>query len=691
MIGTFFVRLRASTANAARVLWSRAAWLWSWRWARRTAAAAVLVVLVLGGSWTVRHGWAIYKLNRGVGGTMFYDAAGQPWFPLDEARRDVPLDQIATFAKDAVIAVEDHRYYLHPGVDPVALARAVFYNAGPGDGRQGGSTITQQLARTLYLSNTRTYTRKVKEAALAVLLEVLLSKREILELYLNRIYLGSGYYGMEAMSRAVFGKPAARLTLGEAAMLAGIIRAPATYSPWNHFGAAKRRSYVVLARMREEGKISAAQEQTARAERITVRPPPAIAAARHGYAKEMLRQQFRAIHGDDNPPDWIVQTTFVPEVQDAAEAAVRDGLRRLGLKGLEAALVAMDPQTGNLLAVVGGSNYAATPYNRATRSRRQPGSAFKPFVYAAALDHGLSPVSIVNGLRAGAVAAPEGVWRPRDQRAAMPESLTLRAALLESNNAAAVMVQQRIGSGPVLQLAHDVGVDNQPDVPSLALGSGLVTPMDLTAAYAVFPTLGYRVTPRGIVSVLNASGEQVYQMHIEKSRVLPEPTAFQMVTMLQDVVNRGTGSAARSLGVRGVIGGKTGTTNDSRDAWFVGFSSAVVAGVWVGFDQPESIRDGASGARIALPIWADFMRRTARRLPSHGFEQPAGLQRVEMCRLSYQRAVQGCDRYVEYFKQGDDVPTALCPIHPGTFGQQAKRAIQGVLGAIFRGLGGGGR
>jgi penicillin-binding protein 1A len=267
------------------------------------------VLLVLGGGWTVRHGWAIYQLNRGVGGTMFYDAAGRPWFPLDEARRDVPLDQIATFAKDAVIAVEDHRYYLHPGVDPVALARAVFYNAGPGDGRQGGSTITQQLARTLYLSNTRTYTRKLKEAALAVLLEVLLSKREILELYLNRIYLGSGYYGMEAMSRATFGKPAARLTLGEAAMLAGIIRAPATYSPWNHVEAAKRRSYVVLARMREEGKISAVQEQSARAERITVRPPPAIAGARHGYAKEMLRQQFRAIHGDDNPPDWIVHTT----------------------------------------------------------------------------------------------------------------------------------------------------------------------------------------------------------------------------------------------------------------------------------------------------------------------------------------------------------------------------------------------
>jgi 1A family penicillin-binding protein len=674
------LRLRAAIVELVRA-----------RWARRTAAAVALVALVLGTVWTVRHGWVIYRLNRGVGGTMFYDANGRPWFPLDEARRDVPLDRIATFAKDAVIAVEDHRYYLHPGVDPVALARAAFYNAGPGDGRQGGSTITQQLARTLYLSNTRTYTRKVKEAALAVLLEVMLSKREILELYLNRVYMGSGYYGMEAMSNAVFGKAAARLTLGEAAMLAGIIRAPATYSPWNHLEAARHRSRVVLARMREEGKITEVQERAARGERIVVKPPPAVASSRHGYAKEMLRQQFRAIHGGDNPPEWIVHTTFVPEVQDAAEAAVRDGLRRVGVKGLEAALVAIDPATGNLLAVVGGSAYGVTPFNRATRSRRQPGSAFKPFVYAAALERGLSPVSVIDGLRGVAVAAPEGVWMPRDQRTNAPESLTLREALLESNNAAAVMVQQRIGSGPVLRMARDVGVDNQPDVPSLALGSGLVTPMDLTAAFAVFPTLGYRVKPRGLVSVVDSTGDTVYQVHVERARVLPETTAFQMVTMLQDVVNRGTGSAARAYGVRGVVGGKTGTTNDSRDAWFVGFSSAVVAGVWVGFDQPESIRDGASGARVALPIWADFMKRTARRLPSRGFEQPAGLQRVEMCRLSYQRPVQGCDTYVEYFKEGDDVPSGLCPIHPGTFKQEARRVIQGVLGAIFRGLGGSGR
>jgi membrane carboxypeptidase/penicillin-binding protein len=264
--------------------------------------------------------------------------------------------------------------------------------------------------------------------------------------------------------------------------------------------------------------------------------------------------------------------------------------------------------------------------------------------------------------------------------------MTLRAALLESNNAAAVLLQQRVGTAPVLRLATDLGVRDQPDVPSLALGSGLVTPLDLTAAYAVFPTLGYRVRPRGIVSVTNASGERIHQVHIERDQILSEQVAFQMVTMLQDVVDRGTGSAARRLGVRGPVGGKTGTTNDYHDAWFVGFSSSVVAGVWVGFDQPERIRVGGTGSRVALPIWSDFMRRTARRLPSAPIAPPADLVPHEMCRISYQRAVEGCPSYTEYFKEGDDIPTRLCPIHQGNIKQRAQRALQGVFSAIGKGI-----
>jgi penicillin-binding protein 1A len=285
-----------------------------------------------------------------------------------------------------------------------------------------------------------------------------------------------------------------------------------------------------------------------------------------------------------------------------------------------------------------------------------------------------------------AIRAPEGVWIPRDERARDEDSMTLRQALLESNNAAAVLLQQKVGTKPVLQLASDLGVTNQPDVPSLALGSGLVTPLELTAAYAVFPNHGYRVAPRGIVSVDDAQGDNVHQVHIQSEQILSQQVAFQMVTMLEDVTTRGTGAASRSLGVKGPIGGKTGTTNDYRDAWFVGFNSSVVVGVWVGYDQPQKIRDAGSGARVALPIWAEFMRRTAQRLPAETFPIPSGLRPTELCHVSYLRPVEECPVYTEYFKDGDDIPTQLCPIHKGNLRQTAQRAIQNVFSAIGRGI-----
>jgi membrane peptidoglycan carboxypeptidase len=481
-------------------------------------------------------------------------------------------------------------------------------------------------------------------------------------------------------------KPASKLTLAEAALIAGIIRNPAGYSPWNHPAAARQRSFVVLQRMREEGKITKAQEQQARSQTIRIAPPPSVSSARGGYAKEYLRQQFRDIYGGDNPPDWKVHTTFVPEIQDAAETAVKDGLRRIGAPGLQAALVALDPKTGNVLAMVGGADFSLTPFNRAVRSRRQPGSAFKPFVYSVALERGMSPVSMVSGLKQVAISAPEGVWIPSDEKAGDEDALSLREALLESNNAAAVLLQQKVGSGPVITLARNLGVENQPDVPSLALGSGLVSPLDLTAAYAVFPSLGYRVHPRALVSVENADGDLVHEVDSTREQVLSPQVAFQMVSMLQDVVSRGTGAGARQWGVRGAVGGKTGTTNDYHDAWFVGFNSSVVVGVWVGFDQPERIVAGGTGARVALPIWSDFMRRTARRLPAQAFPVPSGLEARELCRVSYLKPVQSCPTYTEYFKEGDEIPSKLCPLHEGTFKQETQRVVQGVLSGIGRAI-----
>jgi penicillin-binding protein 1A len=332
--------------------------------------------------------------------------------------------------------------------------------------------------------------------------------------------------------------------------------------------------------------------------------------------------------------------------------------------------------------MVGGASYARSTYNRAVRSRRQPGSAFKPFVYAAALAKGYSPVSVLTNL--GHVSAPgDPEWSPRSE-GEQPDALTLRAALLESNNPAAADLQQLIGSRAVLRLAGDAGLSDLPDVPSLALGSGVVSPLDLTAAYTMFPGDGQVARPRGMIAVFDSGGRQVFDRPVERTQLIAPAVAFQMTSMLRDVVERGTGASARALGVRGPVAGKTGTTDDYRDAWFVGYSTSVVVGVWVGFDQPATIGRDAYGARVALPIWADFMKRTARQLPASDFPVPPGIHGEELCSVSYLAPVDGCPVYTEFFKESDTVPTALCPIHRGSLKQRASRAIDG----FFRGLGG---
>ncbi|HJZ75681.1 MAG TPA: PBP1A family penicillin-binding protein [Vicinamibacterales bacterium] len=618
-----------------------------------------------------------------MGDTVFYGADGQPWFRLDEQRHDVELDDISADLQHAVVAVEDRRFYHHPGIDPIGLARAVVRDVRHGGRVEGGSTLTQQLARTLFLSNVKSYGRKVKEAGLAFLIEAQLTKKQILEFYLNRVYLSAGVYGVETMTEHLFRKPASQVTLPEAAFIAGLIRAPSALSPWTNYDGALDRSHVVLALMRDQGLITAAQEEAARRVRPRIQPYRQPSDARAGFAKEFLRQQFRNEFGGDNPPDWQVHTAFLPSIQDAAEQSVASGLARLRRPGLEAALVAMDPSTGDILAMVGGANYARSTYNRAARSRRQPGSAFKPFVYAAALAKGYSPVSVLDNLTH--VRAPDDPeWHPHSAEANQPDTLTLRAALLESNNPAAADLQQRVGTRAVLRLASDAGLNDLPDVPSLALGTGVVSPLDLTTAYTVFPGGGLVARARGIVSVYDSGGRPVFDQPVQRDDILSPAVAFQTTSMLRDVIERGTGSPARALGVRGPVAGKTGTTDDYRDAWFVGYSTAVVAGVWVGFDQPASIGRDAYGARVALPIWADFMKRVAKELPAREFPVPSDVHTEELCSVSYLQPVEGCPTYTEYFKDGDKVPSQLCPIHRGSLKQRATRAIEG----FFRGLGG---
>src|SRR6187402_1174086 len=283
---------------------------------------AFIIAATVGFAWLARQSYAVSRLTRGVGDTWFHTADGRRWFRLDEQRHDVPIAEIAPHLQHAFVAVEDHRFFLHPGVDPIALGRALFRNVRGGGSRQGGSTLTQQLARTLFLSNRKSYGRKAREAVIAFQIEAQLSKQQILELYLNRIFLGAGIYGVEAMSERVFGKPAKSLTLAESALIAGLARAPAALSPWSNLDEARRRSHVVLARMRDEKFISERQEQEARKAPLDVRPFRSDSDGRHGYAKAYLRQRFRDEFGGDHPPDWRVETSFVIQLQDAAEAAV---------------------------------------------------------------------------------------------------------------------------------------------------------------------------------------------------------------------------------------------------------------------------------------------------------------------------------------------------------------------------------
>jgi penicillin-binding protein 1A len=368
-----------------------------------------------------------------------------------------------------------------------------------------------------------------------------------------------------------------------------------------------------------------------------------------------------------------------------AERAVSEGLRRFNEPQLQAALVVIDPRTGDILALVGGRDFRLSQFNRAVRSRRQPGSAFKPLLFAVALEHGFSPVSVLSGLATIKPQGPEE-WAPRNVSGETPDALTLRAALIESNNRAATALQQRVGSRPVLRLASSAGLRDLPDVPSLSLGTGEVTPLDLTAAFSMFPNGGFAVRPRGMIRVIDADGGTAYDNPPHTERVLSPQTAFQMVSMLEDVIDRGTATAARGWGIRFAAGGKTGTTDDFKDAWFVGFSTSVVAGVWVGFDQPKTIGRDGYGSHYALPIWSDFMRRAVQRRPPEQFEVPSGLHGEQLCRVSYLRPVEGCPVYVEHFKENDDVPSRLCTVHRGTVKQRVTRVIEGVLSGLGRKL-----
>ncbi|MDX6749048.1 penicillin-binding protein 1A [Geminicoccaceae bacterium 1502E] len=517
-----------------------------------------------------------------------------------EGQRFVGLEQVSPRLVEAVIATEDQRFFRHFGVDPMGLARAMVDNLRAGSVVAGGSTITQQLAKNLYLNPERNIRRKLEELMLALWLEARLTKEQILTLYLNRVYLGAGTYGVEAASQRYFGKPAANLSLPEAAMVAGLLKAPSWYAPTADLDRARQRASVVLYRMVDEGFITKEEATAARA-----RPAKLAPEGQTDFAGHFVDWVLEGLSDHIGKPgrDLVVTTTLDRQMQLAAEKALREALagaaeRRAG----EGALVLLDT-SGALRAMVGGRSYRNNRFNRAVYAKRQPGSAFKPFVYLTALEAGWRPGSTVED-------RPVNVkgWKPANFNDKYEGSITLARSLARSSNTAAVRLIQEVGPQEVVKTARQLGIGVPLQaVPSLALGTSEVSLLELTSAYQPLAAGGVRRAPFALLEVRDARDRTLYRHVPGEARVIPAGLAATMTDLLRGVVSEGTGKAA-SLGRRPAAG-KTGTTQNSRDAWFVGYSGEYVAGVWIGNDDDSPMK-GVSGSNLPAQVWRDVMATT---------------------------------------------------------------------------------
>ena len=511
----------------------------------------------------------------------------------------IDVAQLPSYVPEAFIAIEDRRFREHLGLDPIGLVRAALENMTVGHVVQGGSTITQQLAKNLFLDPSRTFDRKMQEAVLALYLESRYSKDQILTLYLNRVYFGAGVFGIEAAAERFFGKPATRLTLPEAAMLAGSVKAPARYNPLGDADASAGRGAVVLRAMEDSGFISDGQREAAQATRPRV--VRAIATPDSGYFVDWAISQVQGYVGNVSEP-IIVETTFDLGLQEKAEHAVDTDLAQQGkaLHATQAALVMLSPD-GAIRAMVGGRSYGQSPFNRATDAWRQPGSAFKPFVYLTAFEHGHKPDDVMND---GPVDFHG--WKPTDYEGRFEGEISLTRAFAKSSNVVAAQLTMEAGPQAVARTAHRLGImSDLMAVPSLALGASAVTPLELTSAYAPFANGGDGVMPYAILAIKTAHGKAVWTRQSSgEGRVMSPENAAQVTSLMTEVVATGTGKAAR-LNERPTAG-KTGTTQDFRDAWFVGFTSDYVTGIWIGNDD-NSPMVHATGGGLPAHIFHDFM------------------------------------------------------------------------------------
>src|SRR5881227_3046448 len=696
----FFARLRSGRKSVTRLF------RYGWKSTLLAAVAAVgLAVFLFYGAWA--QTFDMKKVGEMPERNTVFDVDGKIYSRLAGANRlKVSLSEVSPFFITAVLAREDARFYEHQGIDWRGILRALVHDVLSGSAKEGASSITQQLARNSLPLGGRTISRKLLEAMVALRIERQFTKQQILELYVNRIYFGNGCYGVETASQAYFGKSASQLNLPEAALLAGLIRSPNRFSPLkNPQGAAVQRN-VVLDRMVALKTLSPAEADEAKKAKITPRPKR-LPFIQENYAMDAVQRDLNLLLTQDqiDHGGLSIYTTLDSAVQNAAQQALETQLTKIehqsnfhhplkasyqppengegdsSMPYLEGAVITIDNATGGIRALVGGRDYAQSKFNRALApTNRLLGSAFKPFVYTIAFTHGLLPGAAISDgpIQPGEIEGA-GNWSPGNSDGTYGGVLPCSYGLIHSRNTMSVRVGQFAGLDPVQKVATTLGLAQTVSRgPAIYIGSFETNLKDLTAAYSAFPNSGIRKQAYIIERIDNQQHHPIYRAAHISTPALDPSAAWMTSQLMEEVLTRGTAASARSLGFSLPAAGKTGTTNDYKDAWFMGYTNALTSGVWVGFDQPVTIIPHGYGAALALPVWTQVMNKAASRYPAQELRPTMPIQRASVCSISNQLATTGCQAVGTAYDidlPADKVPTVACEVHGGQqmpFAQQLQ-------------------
>ena len=686
----FFARLRSGRKSVTRLF------RYGWKITLLAAVAAVgLAVFLFYGAWA--QTFDMKKVGEMPERNTVFDVDGKIYSRLAGANRlKVSLSEVSPLFIAAVLAREDARFYLHQGIDWRGILRALVHDVLSGSAKEGASSITQQLARNSLPLGGRTISRKLLEAMVALRIERQFTKQQILELYVNRIYFGNGCYGVETASQAYFGKSASQLNLPEAALLAGLIRSPNRFSPLkNPEGAAVQRN-VVLDRMVALKTLSPAEADEAKKAKITPRPKR-LPFIQENYAMDAVQRDLNLLLTQDQIDNGglSIYTTLDSAVQNAAQQALETQLTKIehqsnfhhplkasyrppesgegdsSMPYLEGAVVTIDNASGGIRALVGGRDYAQSKFNRALApTNRQVGSAFKPFVYTIAFTHGLLPGAAISDgpIQPGEIEGA-GSWSPGNSDGTYVGIQPCSYGLIHSRNTMSVRVGQFGGLDAVQQVANTLSLSqNVPHGPAIYIGSFETNLKDLTAAYSVFPNAGMRKQAYIIERIDNQQHKPIYRAAHISAPVLDPSAAWMTSQLMEQVLTSGTAASARSLGFRLPAAGKTGTTNDYKDAWFLGYTTTLTCGVWVGFDQPTTIIPHGYGAALALPVWTQVMNKAAEHYPAQALQPTMPIQHATVCSISNQLATTGCQAAGTAYDidlPADKVPTVACQVHGG--------------------------